>query len=295
MRSFCSTGRSVTPPAWHGSSLRRMRTGLFLPIFGELSDPRVTAGLAVEAEEAGFDGVFVWDHVQYRAPASHIADAWITLAAMAVATERVRIGPLVTPLPRRRPHVVARQASRDRPAVGRATRARRRHRPRLGPRAVGLRRGAGRPHAGRDARRGPRPGDGPVVGRRGAPRGHPLRGRPGDLPAHSGPAARGAAVGRRTLAQPKAAAAGRPATTATSRSTSMRPGSSRNWSASSGTARRVPSSRSSSKAGPGTIPRPGPPPVPPGGWSDSRRSTSTLPAYGTSLPAGPRPSGPRDH
>ena len=88
-----------------------MRTGLFLPIFGELSDPRVTAGLAAEAEGAGFDGVFVWDHVQYRAPATHVADAWITLAAMAVATERVRIGPLVTPLPRRRPHVVARQAT----------------------------------------------------------------------------------------------------------------------------------------------------------------------------------------
>jgi alkanesulfonate monooxygenase SsuD/methylene tetrahydromethanopterin reductase-like flavin-dependent oxidoreductase (luciferase family) len=88
-----------------------MRTGLFLPIFGELSDPRVTAGLAAEAEGAGFDGVFVWDHVQYRAPTTHVADAWITLAAMAVATERVRIGPLVTPLPRRRPHVVARQAT----------------------------------------------------------------------------------------------------------------------------------------------------------------------------------------
>jgi alkanesulfonate monooxygenase SsuD/methylene tetrahydromethanopterin reductase-like flavin-dependent oxidoreductase (luciferase family) len=88
-----------------------VRTGLFLPIFGELSDPRVTAGLAAEAEEAGFDGVFVWDHVQYRAPTTHVADAWVTLAAMAMATERVRIGPLVTPLPRRRPHVVARQAS----------------------------------------------------------------------------------------------------------------------------------------------------------------------------------------
>jgi alkanesulfonate monooxygenase SsuD/methylene tetrahydromethanopterin reductase-like flavin-dependent oxidoreductase (luciferase family) len=88
-----------------------MRSGLFLPIFGELSDPRVTAALAAEAEAAGFDGVFVWDHVQYRHPASHVADAWVTLAAVALATERVRIGPLVTPLPRRRPQVVARQAT----------------------------------------------------------------------------------------------------------------------------------------------------------------------------------------
>ncbi|HKX71680.1 MAG TPA: LLM class flavin-dependent oxidoreductase [Acidimicrobiales bacterium] len=88
-----------------------MRTGLFLPIFGELSDPRVTAALAAEADAAGFDGVFVWDHVQYREPASHVADAWITLAAIASATERLRLGPLVTPLPRRRPQVVARQAT----------------------------------------------------------------------------------------------------------------------------------------------------------------------------------------
>jgi alkanesulfonate monooxygenase SsuD/methylene tetrahydromethanopterin reductase-like flavin-dependent oxidoreductase (luciferase family) len=92
-------------------SLRPVRHGLFLPIFGELSNPRVTAGLAAEAEKAGFDGVFVWDHVHYRMPATHVADAWITLAAIAATTDHVRLGPLVTPLPRRRPQVVARQAT----------------------------------------------------------------------------------------------------------------------------------------------------------------------------------------
>ncbi len=88
-----------------------MRTGLFLPIFGELADPRTVADLAARAEAAGWDGVFVWDHVLYRAPVTDVADPWITLAAIAAATERVRIGPIVTPLARRRPQIVARQCT----------------------------------------------------------------------------------------------------------------------------------------------------------------------------------------
>ena len=88
-----------------------MRTGLFLPIFGELADPRTVADLATRAEEAGWDGVFVWDHVLYRPPVTEVADPWITLAAIATATERVRIGPIVTPLARRRPQIVARQCT----------------------------------------------------------------------------------------------------------------------------------------------------------------------------------------
>lgn len=99
-----------------------MRHALFLPIFGELADPRTVAGLTAEAEEAGWDGVFVWDHMTFRAPVVDIADPWITLSAMASATERLRIGPMVTPLPRRRPTVVARQtASLDRLSGGRLT------------------------------------------------------------------------------------------------------------------------------------------------------------------------------
>ena len=58
--------------------------------FDELSDPQVTAGLAARAEERGWDGFFVWDHIQYRAPVSAVADPWVTLAAVATATERVR-------------------------------------------------------------------------------------------------------------------------------------------------------------------------------------------------------------
>ena len=99
-----------------------MKHALFLPIFGELADPRVVATLAAEAEEAGWDGVFVWDHVFYREPVDALADPWITLAAMACATSVIRLGPMITPLPRRRPIKVAREvASLDVLSGGRVT------------------------------------------------------------------------------------------------------------------------------------------------------------------------------
>lgn len=97
-----------------------MRSALFLPVFDALSDPRVVAQLAAEAEEAGWHGVFVWDHIGYTEPVRAIADPWITMSAIAVATSSVRIGPMITPLPRRRPVVVARQvASLDQLCSGR--------------------------------------------------------------------------------------------------------------------------------------------------------------------------------
>jgi alkanesulfonate monooxygenase SsuD/methylene tetrahydromethanopterin reductase-like flavin-dependent oxidoreductase (luciferase family) len=97
-----------------------MRSGLWLPLFDDLSEPRVCADLALEAEEAGWDGVFVWDHVRWRAPVRAAADPWITLAAIATVTSRIRIGPMVTPLARRRPAKVARETvSLDRLSGGR--------------------------------------------------------------------------------------------------------------------------------------------------------------------------------
>jgi alkanesulfonate monooxygenase SsuD/methylene tetrahydromethanopterin reductase-like flavin-dependent oxidoreductase (luciferase family) len=77
--------------------------------FGELADPRVLAELAIAAEERGWDGFFVWDHIVYRAPVRAVADPWVALAAVASATSRLRIGPLITPLSRRRVHKVARE------------------------------------------------------------------------------------------------------------------------------------------------------------------------------------------
>jgi alkanesulfonate monooxygenase SsuD/methylene tetrahydromethanopterin reductase-like flavin-dependent oxidoreductase (luciferase family) len=70
-------------------------------------DPRTVAELAAEAEAAGWDGVFYWDGVAIGT--DDIYDPWVVMAAMAMRTERVRIGPIVTPPPRRRPWKLARE------------------------------------------------------------------------------------------------------------------------------------------------------------------------------------------
>jgi alkanesulfonate monooxygenase SsuD/methylene tetrahydromethanopterin reductase-like flavin-dependent oxidoreductase (luciferase family) len=99
------------------------KRGLFLPPFDELVDPRTLADLARRAESSGWDGFFLWDHVNYtHAPVTAIADAWVALAAIAAATERLRIGPLVTPLSRRRVQKLAREtATLDLLSQGRLT------------------------------------------------------------------------------------------------------------------------------------------------------------------------------
>ena len=98
--------------------VRLMKTGLFLPLFGDLAEPRCVVDLAMRAEDAGWDGFFVWDHIFGRDEA--VCDAFVALAAVAAMTERMRLGPLVTPLARRRPWVLARQTtSVDHLSVGR--------------------------------------------------------------------------------------------------------------------------------------------------------------------------------
>ncbi len=100
-----------------------VRRGVFVPPFDELVDPRVLVELARRAEGAGWNGFFLWDHVNYTGQGVRaVADAWICLAAIAGATERMRIGPLVTPLSRRRVQKVARETvTLDRLSGGRLT------------------------------------------------------------------------------------------------------------------------------------------------------------------------------
>ena len=85
--------------------------GLGVPNGGDFADPRRIAELATEAEAAGWDGFFLWDHVIRRPPWKAMIDPWVTLAAVAVATEEMIIGPMVTPLARRRTSVLARETA----------------------------------------------------------------------------------------------------------------------------------------------------------------------------------------
>lgn len=86
-----------------------MKLGVNVPNFGAYADPRVFASLAVDTEEAGWDGLFVWDHMLVWS-GNMVGDPWILLAAAAAATNRIALGPMVTPVPRRRPWKLAREA-----------------------------------------------------------------------------------------------------------------------------------------------------------------------------------------
>ncbi len=95
---------------------------LWLPIFDGLADPLLVSRLAAEAEEAGWSGMFVWDHLRWNEPVTEVADPWITLTAIAMATERLRFGPMVSAITRRRPAKLAREtATLDKLSDGRLT------------------------------------------------------------------------------------------------------------------------------------------------------------------------------
>ena len=67
--------------------------------------------LAVAADKAGWDGVFLWDHVFFDWFDAELVEPWTLLGAIAALTKKTQLGTLVTPLARRRPHIVAKQAA----------------------------------------------------------------------------------------------------------------------------------------------------------------------------------------
>jgi len=95
------------------------QTAVSVPTFGDF-DARTQGELARAAEDAGWDGFFCWDHMLYDPVGRGVADTTVALAAIALATSRVRFGPLVMPLARRRPWKVAQEvASLDEVSGGR--------------------------------------------------------------------------------------------------------------------------------------------------------------------------------
>ena len=70
-----------------------MRFGLDAANFGEYSDPFTLAELAAEAEDVGWDGFFVFDHILPNDIGSDLFDPWVILAAIAMRTSRIHIGP----------------------------------------------------------------------------------------------------------------------------------------------------------------------------------------------------------
>jgi len=85
-----------------------MHYAIDIPNFGPWSDPRRVATFARQVEEAGWDGLSVWDHIVFM-DGAEVADPWILLAAAAMATDRLTLMNLVAPIPRRHPWKVARE------------------------------------------------------------------------------------------------------------------------------------------------------------------------------------------
>ena len=87
-----------------------MKFGISISNLGMYSDFDGLIAFAQDAEEAGWDGLFPWDHILHKPRAdSRVIDPWIALAAIAAHTKKMMLGPMVTPLARRRPWKVARE------------------------------------------------------------------------------------------------------------------------------------------------------------------------------------------
>src|SRR5699024_5962910 len=104
--------RGAAPLQWPA-----MKYGLNIPPF---TDAATVVDWARQAESSGWDGGFLWDDLQWN-PGVQPLDPWVLLGAMAQVTERVRLGTLITPLSRRRPHMMAKHlVTLDHLSAGRA-------------------------------------------------------------------------------------------------------------------------------------------------------------------------------
>jgi len=92
-----------------------VKRGLAVPCFAE--DPAELVRLGTAAERAGFDGFFLWDHLVHSDTGlgPPVVDPWQVLALVAVGTSRIRVGTMITPLPRRRPWKLAKEPDRAEP------------------------------------------------------------------------------------------------------------------------------------------------------------------------------------
>jgi alkanesulfonate monooxygenase SsuD/methylene tetrahydromethanopterin reductase-like flavin-dependent oxidoreductase (luciferase family) len=88
-----------------------LKRGIAVPCFAE--DPMELARLGIEAEQAGFDGFFLWDHIVFSntGEGPPIVDPWLVLAVVAASTSRIKIGTMITPVPRRRPWQLAKETT----------------------------------------------------------------------------------------------------------------------------------------------------------------------------------------
>ncbi|UCG36971.1 MAG: LLM class flavin-dependent oxidoreductase [Candidatus Bathyarchaeota archaeon] len=100
-----------------------MKFGISVSNLGIYCDFDGLVALAQDAEEAGWEGIFPWDHILHKPRADLRAiDPWIALAAIATNTKKMLLGPMITPLARRRPWKVARESvSLDHLSKGRLT------------------------------------------------------------------------------------------------------------------------------------------------------------------------------
>ena len=73
-----------------------MKYGFVLPY----GDAQLAADFAHEAEQAGWDGFFVWEPVWGW-------EAWMQLTAAAMSTQRIKLGTMISPISRMRPWELA--------------------------------------------------------------------------------------------------------------------------------------------------------------------------------------------